>query len=347
MKKIILLIAAMNRLRYIIYVLFATLLLSSCKNPDDNVVDPTIVNLKLDLSLDLASISNFEDYNGIKTISKSNEAIQYNVRTIIEIYEADNSSKVIERTIKYYSYLDVDKYKVNETYSLNAKKYRILVWADVIDNAENEDLYYTSTDLRNILPTTPYTGASDLKHCFSDVVDVDLTPYRDEWNVSHEVKGILERPLSRFEIISTDLDKFISEQVQSRDNYTKADIDLSKYTIKLHYDGYMPYGYNVESDLPNRAETGVEFTSKLESISETNARLSFDHVFVNHSESSVNVSMMLYDEDGELIKQTNSIKIPLKRNQKTSIEGNFLTKEYAPGFAIDPSFEGDINIWID
>ncbi len=348
----------MKRVKHIIYVLFASLLITSCDSvfeyPDENPVDPTLVNLKLDLSLDLAAISDFEDYNGVKALSRSDDATQYNVRTIIEIYEADNSSKVIERTIKYHSYLDVDKYKVSETYALNARKYRILVWADVVDNAENRDLHYTSTNLRNILPTTPYTGASDLKHCFSDVVDVDLMPYRDEWNVSHEAKGILERPLSRFEIISTDLDKFISEQVRSRttddtkaDEDTRVDIDPSKYTIKLHYDGYMPYGYNVESDLPNRAETGVEFSSKLESLSDTKARLSFDHVFVNHAESSVNVSMMVYDEDGELTKQTNSINIPLKRNQKTTIEGNFLTKEYAPGVSIDPSFEGDIDIWID
>ena len=341
----------MKRFGHIIYVLFATMLLSSCETvfqyPDENPVDPTLVNLTLNLTLDIAAIRDFEDYDGTKTLSRSDDETQYHIRTIIEIYESGNSSDVVARSIKYYDYLDISEFAINNTFALNAKEYRILVWADAVDNTENIDLHYTSTDLRNILPTSPYTGATELKHCFSDVIDVDLTPYRDEWNVVYETEGSLERPLSRFEIITTDLDQFITEQVRSRaEDDTKVDVDPSKYTIKLHYDGYMPYGYNVETDIPNRAETGVEYITSLEQLSDSEARLTFDHVFVNHEESSVNISMMVYDEDGELTTQTNSINIPLLRNKRSIIKGEFLTEDYVPGVTVDPSFDGDIDIWI-
>ncbi len=348
----------MKRFRHIIYVLFVTMLLSSCETvfqyPDENAVDPTLVNLTLNLTLDISSINDFEDYDGTKALTRSDEETQYHIRTIIEIYESGNSSDVVARSIKYYDYLDISEFAIDDTFALNAKEYRILVWADVVDNTENIDLHYISTDLRNILPTSPYTGATDLKHCFSDVIDVDLTPYRDEWNVVYEAEGSLERPLSRFEIITTDLDQFIAEQVRSRaeddtkaDDDTRADIDPTKYTIKLCYDGYMPYGYNVETDIPNRAETGVEVSSSLEQLSDTDARLTFDHVFVNHEESSVNVSMMVYDEDGELATQTSSINIPLLRNKRSIVTGEFLTEDYVPGVTMDPSFDGEYNIWID
>ncbi len=342
----------MRRFRHIIYVLFVTMLLSSCEtvfqHPDENAVDPTLVNLALNLALDISSINDFEDYNGINTLSRSDEGNQYHIRTITEIYESGNSSTIVARSIKYYDYFDISEFAINDTFALNAKEYRILVWADVVDNRENIDLHYISTNLRNIVPTTPYTGATDLKHCFSDVIDVDLTPYRDEWNVVYEAESTLERPLSRFEIISTDLDEFITNQARSRTNDdSRTDVDPTKYTIKLCYDGYMPYGYNVESDLPNRAETGVEFTSSLEQLSDTEARLTFDHVFVNHSESSVNVSLMIYNDSGDLATQTSSINIPLLRNKRSIITGEFLTEDYVPGVTVDPSFDGDINITID
>ncbi len=348
----------MKRLKHILYVISVSLFISSCETvfqyPDKNAVDPTLVNLTLNLTLDITSINDFEDYDGVKTLTKSEGETLYNIRTIVEIYEAGNSSEIIERTIKYHNYVDIDKYELCETYAVNAKEYRILAWADVVDNSEDIDLHYSSADLRNILPTTPYTGSTDLKHCFSDVIDVDLTPYRDEWDVVYEAEGVLERPLSRFEIITTDLDKFIDEQYlilnageTKADDDTKADIDPSKFTIKLCYDGYMPYGYNVETDIPNRAETGVEFNTSMVQISDSEARLAFDHIFVNHTESSVNVSMTVYNEDGEIVKQTNSTSIPLLRNKRSVVTGEFLTDEYVPGVTVDPSFDGEYNIWID
>lgn len=334
--------------------LLATLTIVSCETifeyPEDGTgIDPTLVNISLSLKLDLTSTIDFGEYDEFTTLSKGGEATQYYLRTIVEIYDSNDPTTVIERTIKYYDYLNLDEFVFTETYPLNAKEYQALVWADVVDNCNNVDLYYSSNNLKNILPTEPYNGATDLKHCFSDVIDIDLTPYRDEWNIVYEAEGTLERPLARFEIITTDFDKFIEDEVRSRaeDGDTKVDIDPSKYSVTLHYDGYMPYGYSVETDLPNRAETGVEYTTSLEQLSDSEARLTFDHLFVNHVESSVQVSLMIYNEEGELAKQTNSINIPLLRNHKTIIKDAYLTSEYVPGLTIDPSFEGDINIWVD
>ncbi|MFI3315501.1 MAG: DUF6562 domain-containing protein [Rikenellaceae bacterium] len=308
-------------------------------------VDPTLVNLELQVELDLESVSDFADYDGTQTLSKSDI---YNFRVIVEMYELSNIDEIAIRDVYYQSYDDIENFSFSKSFSLYAKEYRVLIWADVVDNIEDRDLFYNTADLNNIVPTDPYKGGSDLKHCFAEMVDIDLTPYRDEWNVIYKVENIMERPLARFEIITNDLEQFLEEQtkVLSETSETKADVNLENYTIKLQYDGYMPYGYNVETDLPNRAEQGIEFTTYLEPTSDGEARLSFDHLFVNHTESSVTVSMIVYNEFGEIATQTNSITIPLKRNKNSVVEGDFLTRSYVPGVSLDPSFDGDIEIWI-
>lgn len=166
----------------------------------------------------------------------------------------------------------------------------------------------------------------------------------------------MERPLAKFEFISTDLQEFITKameelskkkagQTDARDGDTvDPAIDLSKYRVVFYYSGYMPCAFNIMDNKPCDSMTGVSFESTIKAVDEHEARLGFDYVFVNGKESSVMVTVALLDEDGTQLSRSNQIEVPLKRSMLTVVKGSFLIQETGGGVAIDPDFEGEFNI---
>ena len=56
--------------------------------------------------------------------------------------------------------------------------------------------------------------------------------------------------------------------------------------------------------------------------------------------------MWKYNEDGVEVNRVSGVKVPILRNKITTVRDEFLTREFAPGVDVDPSFEGEINIVI-
>ncbi|MFI3331757.1 MAG: DUF6562 domain-containing protein [Rikenellaceae bacterium] len=336
----------MKKIKHII--LFLLLLsTTSCNTifefPEGEGTDPTLVNLSLNTTISASSLAEFTDYSGVASLARS-DIDSYYLRTKIQIFASGSLSTSVADTVIYTSLSEIDNFELNTTFTLNSKEYTVAVWSDVVDNKNNEDLFFLSSNLAAILHSEPYTGAQDLKLCYAGSIDVDLTPYKDAWNITHKEQIEIERPLAKYEIISNDLAEFISEQSKSKS--ASSDV-FEQYTIKLNYESYVLYGYNTFTDVPNNSQSGISFTANLEILSDSEALLSFDHVLVNHSQTTVYVGMDVYNENGELVTQVSSISIPLLRNQKTTITGDFLTRDYAPGVTIDPEFDGNFNIYID
>lgn len=78
-------------------------------------------------------------------------------------------------------------------------------------------------------------------------------------------------------------------------------------------------------------------------IIKDNAELGFDYVFVNGHESSVTVSVEIYDRDGTLLSRSQPISVPLVRNKVTIVRGKFLTVKAEGGVSIDADFDGEYN----
>ena len=82
-------------------------------------------------------------------------------------------------------------------------------------------------------------------------------------------------------------------------------------------------------------------------LSEKEAHLASDYIFVNGSESAVKVNLVIRDSEGNLLNRIEGINVPIVRGKLTTIRDEFLTRNYSPGIGIDPSFEGpDIEIVI-
>ena len=137
------------------------------------------------------------------------------------------------------------------------------------------------------------------------------------------------------------------------DDDTKSDgdtktpvVDLEKYKVVFFYSGYMPNAYNMMEGKPCDSATGVKFSSAISAIDNHDARLGFDYVFVNGEESSVMVTVALYDEEGTQLSISRQIEVPIKRSMLTTVRGSFLMQNTGGGVAIDPGFEDEFNIYI-
>ncbi len=338
----------MKRYLNILYAIFAAAALTACNvvleypDPDVEPVDPTLVNLDVSIEVSISSYLEFQLY-ATDSETKSESENNYYLRTIIELYDQDDMTLPMITETLYTPYSEIEDFNIVFAEDLKAKEYTLAVWCDIVEQSGSSDFFfYTGSTLSQIKYIDPYQGNTELKSAFSDVVEIDLTPYQDRWYGTYECVVELERPQAMFEIISTDLEKFLDEQGNSLDD----DTDFNNYTVKVSYDGYMPYGYNALTEKPNEAQQGISYMTNLEILSATEARLAFDQVFVNHTESGVNVSLVVYDENGEIVAEVGSQAITINRNMNTVVMGEFLTSDYVPGIGIDPSFDGEYNVTI-
>lgn len=71
-------------------------------------------------------------------------------------------------------------------------------------------------------------------------------------------------------------------------------------------------------------------------LSDKEAHLASDYIFVNGSESAVKVNLTIRDGEGNLLNEIGDIDVPIVRGKLTTIRDEFLTRDYAPGIGINP-----------
>ena len=108
----------------------------------------------------------------------------------------------------------------------------------------------------------------------------------------------------------------------------------------------MNCSYNLFSDRPADAWTGIKFENQLSALDNGEVWLGFDYMFVGTIDSVVAVWVEIYDKNGNLISGSPVIDIPLLRNKRTVVKGEFLTTQASGGVKVDPGFEGNHNVHI-
>lgn len=243
---------------------------------------------------------------------------------------------------------------------LEAGSYRILVWADYVEAATESDRYYTTEDLSEISLVSS-SGKDDDRYFHQG-----NTPWREAYRGERRIsvnndgsvrhsdgtpapagRAVVEmsRPMAQFAFVTTDLADFSSRnRIKGKDGALP---DLSAYKIVLRYTSYMPSVYNAHTDKPVNSRIGVSFEAKPETLDGSRAILGYDHVLVNHSNTSVQVALEVHDKTtGEPIASTSPIEIPLQRNHLTIVSGPFLTTKSGTGVGINPGYFDDFNIEI-
>ncbi|MCM1309558.1 MAG: hypothetical protein NC301_00850 [Bacteroides sp.] len=285
----------------------------------------------------------------------------YMLRYTLNVYEqsrgrstsrSEVASQVVLTEVPY-TLSDVSRHIAVE---LAEGTYSAIVWVDYVDARNpDSDLHYSVKDFDNItLAGDTHAGNTETREAFrgtasfSVLADGTVADAESREPVEY-VPITVERPLARFEFITTDLEEYLA---RSRSENADAPAlspapNPYDYTVRIRYTGYMPSVYNAHLNKPVDSTMGVSFAGKTEILSANEASLGFDHVFVNGSEASVQVALDIYNSDtGALISSSSTINVPLQRNRRTVVRGKFLTTTASGGVGINPEFNGDFNIEI-
>lgn len=229
--------------------------------------------------------------------------------------------------------------------------YKVMVWSDLVKKSSDLS-FYSADNFSEIVLQGDYQGNEDHRDAFRGVAEASWVADILE-QIPDTLDVLMQRPLSKYEFITTDLDEFIDKEIEylskvaaSRGETPPSRINTDEYDVVLYFSGYMPSAYNMNSDKPVDSKMGVVFNSKINVLNENEASLGFDYVFVNDKKSAVTVQLGLYDKEDRQIALTDPINVPLQRSHHTIIKGSFLMQQTSGGITIDPEFDGNHNIVI-
>lgn len=301
-------------------------------------VDPTAVNIMTNLTLD----TSFELVNMNRGTRAA--APNYLHRFVVAVYEG--SQKVAGQVI----YQDIQSgettVSIPLSMKLHARKYQFAVWADYVGKSE-EDTYqtfYDATDMTFILRGGAYKGNSPYYDAFYGNTSLDLSAYRNQWNVTVPVDVKMIRPMASYNLIATDVAKFLKK-------VSDKEIVGKNFTITIKYNYYLPTGFDVLTGRLKNSLQYIEYNKTVDLATlqkEENKeefKIGFDYLLINNEfPSFIPVTIEIANEKKAVVARYQNLKIPYERNKETTIRGYFLTA--SPGISFDPDFN-DKDIIID
>lgn len=327
------------------YLLLLPVFVSSCLYEDPELtadgelgVDPTAVNIMANLTLE----TSFDLVN----VNRSTRAATttYLHRFVVAVYEG--SQKVAGQVIYQEIQNGETTVSIPLSMKLHARKYQLAVWADYVAKSEEETLqtFYGATDMEFILRATSYKGNSQYYDAFYGNTPLDLSPYRNQWNVTVPVDVNMSRPMAKYNLIATDVTKFLKKVADK-------EITGKKFTVTVKYNYYLPTGFDA---LTGRLKNSLQYIEYNKTVDLTTLQkeenkdefnIGFDFLFINNeTASSIPVTIEITNESKKVVARYQNLKIPYERNKETNIRGYFLTA--SPGISFDPDFN-DEDIIID
>lgn len=278
------------------------------------------------------------------------------IRYIVRAYPILENVRTTLDDIQEFTFTKdiTDGYNNEITIELPSGKYNIMVWSDLL-NTDRENSFYDVTNFAGIKLQGTHVGNSDYRDAFRGSGSITLVADVMEHS-THTLDITMQRPLAKFEFITTDVLDFIDKEYTrtlSKSNGTDAasegktptkSMNIEDYKVVFYYVGFMPDTYSIYSDKPVDSSTGVMFESSLKKLTDSEAAMGFDYVFVNGKKSAVTIKIGIYDKDGVQLSMSNPVNVPLQRNRHTLLRGKFLMQNISGGIGIDPAYGGDYNI---
>ena len=319
--------------------------------------------LDFDTELPLYKTINYtrgEELSGAGVITENHD-----IRYILQVYRTDNivgENRIADTT---FVFTKPDTEELNHQVSIRIKdgKYNLRVWADYVDRGSTEDKYYDTSDFAEIilLNKDEHKGSNEYRDAFKGEIAIDTraaVPQRSFYTEAAMQTTIeMKRPMGKFEFIATDGDDFVSriaqllyeqetrnqnEEGRSFEQIVQS-IDLSQFKVVFRYNNFMPCSFNMFTNKPADAWSGVSFQSVMKSNGEEHEMsLGYDYVFVGENSTSLSISVDVYDRNGLLLSSSKPINVPIVRNKLTVVKGNLLALTNSTGGAvINPGYDGD------
>jgi hypothetical protein len=324
---------ARNILKISAYVL-CSVLMSSCDVHE--FPDPSLKEVDYTLHLDYSTeMPLYKTVEYSEPTRSASEEDTYDVRYIVNVYDKDEASREVLHTFMFTKD-DISVLNNSVTFRIRVGEYRLIVWTDYVEEGSVADLFYTSDKFEYIgFASDEHFGNEDMRDAFTGSLTAVVSDETLEATVA------MSRPMAKFAFVTNDLQDFIVRAMQ-----TRGASELDGYSLVFKYNGFMPSAYNQHAGGTTDSGSGYSYTSKITQISETEAELGFDHVFVNDHETVVSVYVEVYDSEGNHLSTSVPVDVPLMRSKLTTVVGNFLTSDASGGVFVSPGYDGEHNIII-
>ena len=301
-------------------------------------VDPTEVNVEVNLTLDLNLPEQGNEENSSARVSANTDYLH---RFIVEAYF---NRQPVARQVFVENITDRTHLSLPVSMKLHARSYQLVVWKDYVSaETPEEDLHYNTQSLVPVIPNrASHTGNTEYKDVFVGTTSLDLTAYADQWGAVVEQDVTLQRPVARYELIATDVDKFLQR-------IADGEVNGETFTARIKYSGYLSVGYNALDNVPKHSLMYMQYNTSFELPEEgtDELRVGFDYVFVSN-EGSASVPMEIEIVNEENVTVANSVlNVPLERGKNTVWTGEFLTGDDQGGQGGDEPGEDEGGIGID
>jgi len=345
----------MRKILYLIMCL-PILLLSAC-DVHEWPETPEFVKMHLRLNYETDMTQWEHLYDGASVIEQGlgdtydNHQDYGKIRYIVRTYPVSEKQRTMQDYVQEFVFTKdiAEGYDHEVTLNVLPGNYNVMVWSDLVKTS-GDTHFHNADNFAEIMLQGDHKGNTDHRDAFRGSNNISLVADF----IEHEPETldvIMQRPLAKFEFLTTDLKEFIDKEYEflqkeaaTRGEVPPTRVNTDDYKVVFYYSGYMPYAYNMNTDKPVDSKTGVLFESKLGVLNANEASLGFDYVFVNGKKSAVTIQIGLYDKEDRQLAVSDPINVPLQRNHHTILKGSFLMQEASGGITINPDFDGNHNI---
>ena len=356
----------MSRAKYLFLSILLLVTAASCVHefPDEATPADFMLKVQFNIGIEVNANVNADIHNSLNTNSMSGtrslDSETHDIRYIVKFFRLVNGEMATDPIYEHtFTVDDINVHEFEESLEIAEGQYRIYVWGDYVEQGGFDDHHYKTDGFPRIelnLPETgQYEGSLESRDAYVGHTDIDVVRYgKDIQPVEANID--IHRPLAKFVIISNDLEEFVTKITQQRLSELKEQasvkaVDIDEFDVKFFFQGdestiyNAPTTFDVFSDKPVATSPGLSFTSKLTEVINNDtgmkeAQLGFDYIFVNGTDAHTRVIVGVYDQEGEQIAMTPSIKIPLKRNHVTYVRDGFLMHNVEGGVEINSGFAG-------
>ncbi|MFS2476652.1 DUF6562 domain-containing protein [Bacteroides uniformis] len=276
------------------------------------------------------------------------------IRYIVRTYPVSEKQRTMQDYVQEFVFTKdiAEGYDHEVTLDLLPGNYNVMVWSDLVQTS-GDNHFHNADNFAEIMLQGDHKGNTNHRDAFRGTNNISLVADIME-HLPDTLDIAMQRPLAKFEFLTTDLKEFVNKEFEylqkeaaTRGEVPPTRVNTDDYKVVFYYSGFMPNTYNMNTDKPVDSKMGVLFESKLEILSENEASLGFDYVFVNGKKSAVTVQIGLYDKEDRQLALSDPINVPLQRNHHTMLKGSFLMSQASGGITINPDFDGNHNILIE
>lgn len=260
---------------------------------------------------------------------------KYDLRYILEVYDAnDNGTGENIAATRQYKYVDEYQQTTFEVKLVPNRKYKFVVWADFVkEDNRTDDLYYNTTDLRQISIITTAEGFNAM----NEARDAYFITQNLEIKKDVDQTLVLKRPLAKLRVVTKDKKHW--------EKYaTPAQVVVKYYDSKLS-NVFNAVNGNIDADnSPLQQLTyDVTYATAASQYNETeeNKTLFTDYLFaIPGAHIPVHFTMDVLESGDRLIRSNDfNTEIPIERNHLTTIYGDILTTATDIKVGINDNFD--------